>query len=240
MAKRREILVIEDDAGVRTVLEVALETAGYAVRTAATGDGGWREVQAAPPDLVLLDLMLPGLGGLEICRRMRRDAALRDVPVVMLTALGDEDRVVEGLDAGADDYVTKPFSPTVLLARLRAALRRPVAAEQETPAFDGLVLEPDRRTVQVNGVPTPQLSANEFAALELFLKRPGRVFTRMMLLDAVQGPEKCVTERAVDVMIVGLRRKLGDWSSHLETVRGVGYRLAKANPPQEQELQRAP
>ena len=225
-SKRQEILVVEDDAGVRTVLEVALETAGFAVRTASTGDAGWREIKSAPPSLVLLDLMLPGLGGLEICRRMRRESALRDVPVVMLTALGSEDRVIEGLDAGADDYVTKPFSPAVLLARIRAALRRPVAAAAVGQACDGLVLDAENRMVSVNGVPVPQLSANEFTALELFLRRPGRVFTRTMLLDAVQGPEACVTERAVDVMIVGLRRKLGAWATHLETVRGVGYRLS--------------
>lgn len=217
--------MVEDDAAIRSVVEIALESAGFTdVKTFADGSDAWRWMQTSTPRLVLLDLMLPVLGGLEICRRMRAADKLAKVPVIMLTALGSEEDIVAGLDAGADDYVTKPFSPAVLLARVRSRLRS-AEGDGAKVSLDGLSLDAESRTVTLGGRPLGPLTAYEFAALELFVRNPARVFTRGALLDAVQGPEKAVTERAVDVMVVGLRRKLGKWAGHLETVRGVGYRV---------------
>ena len=226
MRENAEIFVVEDDAGVSSVVEIALESAGIdKVRTFADGADAWDAMQRTPPRLVILDLMLPRIGGLEICRRMRSAAKLAKVPVVMMTALGSEADIVAGLEAGADDYVTKPFSPAVLIARVRAQLRRSEGTSSPAVELDSLVVDPVSRSVTLAGKNLGPFTAYEFAALENFVRNPDRVFTRGQLLDAVQGPEKAVTERAVDVMMVGLRRKLGRWAKHLETVRGIGYRV---------------
>ena len=174
------------------------------------------------PDLVVLDLMLPGLDGLEVCRRIRADAALADVRILMLTAKTQNEDVVRGLDAGADDYVTKPFDRKVLLARVHAVLRR--RAGSPPPPEDGLALDADSRTATLDGR-NLDLTPGEFKLLALLAAHPGRVLARSRILDAVQSEEKSVTERTVDVQMVGLRKKLGRWASRIETIRGVGYRV---------------
>jgi two-component system phosphate regulon response regulator PhoB len=221
-----EVFIVEDDPSIRSIIEIALEGEGaIPFRSFAEGDVAWRQIASAPPKLVILDLMLPGLGGLEICRRIRSDRNLAKTAVIMLTALGSEEDVVAGFEAGADDYVTKPFSPAVLMARVKAQLRRLDSDKGEGVALDGLMLDSAGMVVTYKGREIGPFTAYEFQALELFLRNPGRVFSRSRLLDVLQGGEKAVTERSIDVMIVGLRRKLGKWAAHLETVRGAGYRI---------------
>ena len=168
--------------------------------------------------------MLPGLDGFSVCRRIRETKEIASTPVIMLTARSEEGDVVRGLECGADDYVTKPFSRQVLLARIRAVLRRPETVKDGLQEFDGLVLDVESHTVALNGAQL-NLTIGEYKVLSLLLLRPERVYTRAQIIDRTQDADKTVTERAVDVQIVGLRRKLGAWAEHIETIRGVGYRF---------------
>ena len=218
------IIAIEDDETIRTLLQMLLRNAGFtSVRTAERGDTGLDLVRRHKPDLVLLDLMLPGIDGLTICRRIRETPELAQTRILMLTAKSEDADVVRGLELGADDYVTKPFSRSVLLARIQAVLRRPAPIAGSEP-FDGLVLDEETRTARLNGTEIP-LTHAETRTLALLMSAPGRVHTRQRILDAVKGIDQAVTERTVDVQMVGLRRKLTPWSAHIETVRGIGYRL---------------
>ena len=219
------IVIIEDDAAIRSVLRVLLRGAGYTmIKEAERGDDGLKLVRELRPSLVLLDLMLPGLDGFTVCRRIRETKEIASTPVIMLTARSEEGDVVRGLECGADDYVTKPFSRQVLLARIRAVLRRPESVKESNPDFDGLVLNSDSRTVTLKGKPL-SLTGSEYRVLSLLLSRPERVYTRSQIIDLTQNVGKDVTDRAVDVQVVGLRRKLGAWADHIETVRGAGYRF---------------
>jgi two-component system phosphate regulon response regulator PhoB len=226
MAKR-QILVVEDEADIAELVRFQLEKAGFAVTCVRSGERALEEVGRQPPDLVLLDLMLPGMDGLSVCRRIKGAPATRTVPVIMVTARGDERDVVQGLDAGADDYVVKPFSPAVLVARVEAALRRQGAAagNRDAPlSVRGIVIHPGRHEVKVNGEPV-RLTRTEFMILHLLARRPGWVFTRSQIVGEVRGKSDVVTDRSVDVQIVSLRRKLGEAGELIETVRGVGYRM---------------
>jgi len=203
---------------------------GYQVTVAGTGEEGLRAALREPPDLVILDLMLPGLDGLEVCRRLKADPRTRYTPVIMVTAKGEEADVVTGLELGADDYLTKPFSPKVLVARIRAVVRRReqegVKDAQEPLQRGDLLIHPGRREVLVAGSRVDLgLTFTEFNLLHLLAQRPGWVFTRAQIVDAVRGYAYHVTERSVDVHVLGLRRKLGDHGDLIETVRGVGYRF---------------
>jgi two-component system phosphate regulon response regulator PhoB len=220
------IVVIEDDAAIRSVLRVLLRGAGYTlIKEAERGDDGLKLVRDIRPSLVLLDLMLPGLDGFSVCRRIRETKEIASTPVIMLTARSDESDIVRGLECGADDYVTKPFSRQVLLARVRAVLRRPEAVKDNVQTvFDGLALDSETHTAVLDGS-SIGLTGSEYRILSLFLSRPERVYTRTQIIDLTQNADKMVTDRAVDVQIVGLRRKLGGWAEHIETVRGVGYRF---------------
>jgi len=227
------ILIIEDEEDILALVQYNLLREGYRVRCAASGEEGLQAALEEPPELILLDLMLPGMDGLEVCRRLRQEAATRQVPVVMLTAKGEEADIVAGLELGADDYLPKPFSPRVLIARIRAVLRRRQQAEAETAPAAGeegvlhvheLTIHPGRNEVLVDGEPV-ELTFTEFRVLQLLASRPGWVFTRNQIVDAVRGDSYAVTDRAVDVQIVGLRRKLGSCGKYIETVRGVGYRF---------------
>jgi two-component system alkaline phosphatase synthesis response regulator PhoP len=226
MAKET-ILVVEDEEDIRELLKYNLEKEGYQVLGAATGEEALRTVRGRLPDLILLDLMLPGIDGLEVCRRIKGDPQTKHLPIVMLTAKGEETDIVTGLELGADDYVTKPFSPRVLLARLRAALRR--RALQLTPATeplktDELVIHPGRHEVLLEGQPIP-LTVTEFRLLHLLARKPGWVFTRTQIVNEIHGDDYPVSDRSIDVQIVSLRKKLGGFGSHLETIRGIGYRF---------------
>ncbi len=218
------ILIVEDDSTIRTILQMLLRSEGFThVRSAARGDEGLEAIRREPPQLVLLDLMLPGIDGLTLCRRVREDPTLADVRIIMLTAKSEDEDVVRGLELGADDYVTKPFSREVLLARIHAVLRRndPLAAGRD---LDGLRIDTRAGSASLNGE-LLTLTRGEFRLIALLASRPGRVYTRSQIIDAMQDEEKSVTERTVDVQLVGLRKKLGDWASHIETIRGVGYRV---------------
>jgi two-component system phosphate regulon response regulator PhoB len=218
------IVVVEDDPSLGEILRIALKGGGYGVSLAADGETGLAAVLSARTDLVLLDVMLPRMDGYEVCRRIRANAAIRDVPIIMLTAKGEERDVVKGLDLGANDYITKPFSRPILLARIRAVLRSARGRAAGPFACDGLVLSPESHVVTLDGGRL-SLTPGEYRMLELFLSRPNRIHTRAAILDAIQTETKDVTDRLVDVMLVALRRKLGAWAAHIETVRGIGYRL---------------
>jgi len=228
---RGNLLVVEDEQDLRDLLRYNLTKEGFNVECADRGEAALKIIGDRPPDLVVLDLMLPGMDGLEVCRALKADKATSHIPVVMLTAKGEEADIVIGLEMGADDYITKPFSPRVLIARLKAVLRRPpgsdrVEEEQEQPAIrrEGLEILPDRHEVRVAGE-SVDLTATEFRLLYLLARRPGRVFTRQQILDTLHDGFAAVTDRSVDVQIVSLRRKLGSASDLIQTVRGVGYRL---------------
>lgn len=221
------ILVIEDEEDIAELIRYNLEREGYRVVTAETGERGLEIASRQHPDLVLLDLMLPGSDGLEVCKRLKSVPTTSGIPIIMVTARGEEADVVTGLELGAEDYVTKPFSPRVLIARARAVLRRPLtqAVDDETILrAHGIEIHPGRHLVTVDGV-AADLTATEFRILHFLAKRPGWVFTRYQIVDGIRGPNYPVTERSVDVQIVALRRKLGTRADAIETVRGVGYRF---------------
>lgn len=220
-----KILVVEDDPSIRRVVVLALKSGGYAeVKEVADGVAALEAAYRMRPDLVLLDIMLPGMDGFEVCRRFRANPETASLAIVMLTARGAERDIVAGLDAGANDYVTKPFSKEVLLARIRAALRKDTACAAERLSLDGLVLDDATHRVMLRDEEL-KLTLTEYRILELLLRNPGRVFERSHIIDRISGGEKIVTERSIDVQVFGLRRKLGVWARHLETIRGVGYRL---------------
>ena len=220
-----KIVIIEDDPGIRTVLRLALKGAGFTdVIAEERGDNGLKIVLREHPALVILDLMLPGMDGLAVCREIRRTPAVAATPIVMLSAKSTEEDIVRGLELGADDYVTKPFSKAVLIARVRAALRRPASTRGSAVAVSGLVLDEATRSATIGAAPLV-LTRSEFDLLKTLVSHPGRVYSRSMILDAIQNEDKDVTDRTVDTLMVGLRRKLGAWAAHVETIRGVGYRL---------------
>jgi len=219
------ILVVEDDPSIRRVVVLALKSAGYGkTAEAASGDAALLEAFRFRPDLVLLDVMLPGMDGIAVCRALRANPATAGAAIVMLTARDGARDVVAGLDSGANDYVTKPFSKDVLLARVRAALRTGAGNGEERLALDGLLLDNGTHRVSLDGAEL-KLTATEYRILEVLLRGKGRVFSRGKIIERISGGEKTVTERTVDVQMVGLRRKLGRWAGHVGTIRGVGYRL---------------
>jgi len=223
------ILVIEDEEDIAELIRYNLEREGYRVVHAESGERGLDIVRRQRPDLLLLDLMLPGIDGLEVCKRVKGDNTTAQTPIIMVTARGEEADVVTGLELGAEDYLTKPFSPRVLVARVRAVLRRrgsePVADDAVIRAH-GIEIHPGRHQVTVDGGPV-DLTATEFKILHFLAKRPGWVFTRYQIVDGIRGPNYPVTERSVDVQVVALRRKLGAHGEAIETVRGVGYRFSE-------------
>lgn len=227
----KTVLIVEDEEDILALVHYNLSRDGYRVVTATSGEEGVQVARETQPDLVILDLMLPGMNGLEVCKTLKSDPALRDIPVIMLTAKGEESDIVAGLEIGASDYVTKPFSTKVLLARVAAVLRRYGDHESESEPdgetvieSHGLLIHPGRNEVLVAGR-TVDLTYTEFRVLYFLASRPGWVFTRYQIVNAVRGEDYSVTDRAVDVQIVGLRRKLGENGHCIETVRGVGYRF---------------
>jgi two-component system phosphate regulon response regulator PhoB len=224
MEELAQIAVVEDDPTIRTILEMALAGAGFRhVRSFARGDEGLTGIRHMRPDIVLLDVMLPGVDGFTVAERVRADPSLSATRILMITARAEPDDIVRGLDAGADDYVTKPFDRKVLLARIRALLRRGTSAAVKEP-FDGLVVDEDAHAAVLDGEDL-KLAPGEFKILVLLVENRGRVLARQRILDAVLSDDRAVTERTVDVQIANLRRKLGDWAGHIETIRGVGYRV---------------
>jgi two-component system phosphate regulon response regulator PhoB len=226
MAKEH-VLAVEDEEDIQELITYNLQKEGYMVTSALSGEDALKKARAKLPELVLLDLMLPGMDGLEVCKILRNDPKTAHIPIIMLTAKGEEADIVTGLEIGADDYIVKPFSPRVLLARMKAVLRRNELKkndEQRTIRIRELMINPSRREVLVKNNPV-DLTYTEFQMLHFLASRPGRVYTRYQIIDAVRGTEYAVTDRSVDVQITGLRRKLGACGKYIETVRGVGYRF---------------
>lgn len=223
----KKILIVEDEEDVTELIRYNLSNDGFCCDAAYGGREALKKISAALPDLILLDLMLPEINGLDLCKTLKRDPATAGIPVVMLTAKGTEADIVTGLEMGADDYIVKPFSPRVLLARIKAVLRRNHTPDEQDPAtiriYD-LEIDSRRHCVKVKGKPIG-LTSTEFALLKFLAGRPGWVFTRYQIVDAVHGNDYPVTDRSVDVQIVGLRKKLGAAGKYIETVRGVGYRF---------------
>jgi two-component system, OmpR family, alkaline phosphatase synthesis response regulator PhoP len=220
------ILVVDDEEDIRELVELNLSREGYQVLTCETGEQALERVFSKAPDLVVLDLMLPGIDGLEVCKRLKADPKTQQIAVVMLTAKGEEADIVTGLELGADDYVTKPFSGKVLVARVRRLLRRQRSEDdgQALVRIHDLMIDPSRHEVRIDDHAVA-LTVTEFNILHTLARRPGRVFTRYQIVDAIHGSDYLVTDRAVDVQIVSLRKKLGTRAKYIETVRGVGYRF---------------
>ncbi|WP_319523861.1 response regulator [uncultured Desulfosarcina sp.] len=224
---KEKILVVDDEEDILELVRYNLVREGYVVLCALSGEDALRKAVAESLDLIVLDLMLPGIDGLEVARRLKQNSDTKDTPIVMLTAKGEEADVVSGLELGADDYVTKPFSPRILIARIKAVLRRrsgEADLENEVLNVRELSIHPGRRHVAAAGKPL-DLTYTEFQVLYFLARRPGWVFTRSQIVDAVRGDDYPVTDRSVDVQIVGLRKKLGPLGKYIETVRGVGYRF---------------
>jgi two-component system phosphate regulon response regulator PhoB len=222
-----KIIVVDDEEDILELLKYNLNKEGYESICVTTGEDAVARARSEVPDLIILDLMLPGVDGLEVCKILKNDPKTSGVPILMLTAKGEDADIVTGLELGADDYVTKPFSPRVLLARVKAVLRRgkdKPPDESELTKIRDLVIRPGRYEVLAKGKPV-KLTLSEFGILCLLAKRPGRVFTRDQIIDAVKGEDYAVTDRSVDVQIAGLRKKLGSRGRYIETVRGVGYRF---------------
>jgi len=228
MSKAR-ILIVEDDVSLAEIVAYNIGQAGYEVMLARDGQDGLRQAQVKAPDLVILDLMLPVMDGLEVCRQLRADNATRDILVLMLTAKSEETDEVVGFSVGADDYVTKPFSVKVLLERMKALLRRREdrADNREVVTCFGVAVDRRRHQALLNGVPL-DLTPSEFGLLNALVRQPGRAFSRDELIDAALGENTIVLERTIDVHIRALRKKMGDQSALIETVRGVGYRFKEA------------
>ncbi len=226
---QESILLVEDEHDIQELLKFHLERENFDVEVVGTGEDALASLKSSNPSLILLDLMLPGIDGLEVCRRLKAQPETLDIPIMMLTAKDSEADIVTGLEMGAADYITKPFSPRVLVARIHSVLRRPA------PALDGdevgpvirigpLTVDPGRHKVEIKGKEI-QLTYTEFRILQLLAESAGRAFTRQQIVDQVRGESYAVTERIVDVQMVSLRKKLGHLSDWIETVRGVGYRF---------------
>ncbi len=225
--KKEKILIIEDEKDVLDLIEFNLSKEGYKTLTAETGEDGLGIATNELPNLIILDLMLPGIDGLGICRTLKKDQKTDFIPIVMLTAKGEESDIITGLELGADDYIIKPFSPKVLIARVRAILRRSrikIRDEHAKLIIGKLTIDPDRFEVIYYG-DRIELTSTEFKLLHLLARKPGRVFSRYQIVDTIKGSDYPVTERSVDVQIVGLRKKLGNAGEYIATIRGIGYKF---------------
>lgn len=224
---KEHILVVDDEEDIIELVRYNLSKEGYRVTGAISGEEALKIAGAVSLDIILLDLMLPGVDGLEVCRNLKQNTKTQNIPIIMITAKGEEADIVLGLELGADDYIAKPFSPRVLIARIRTVLRRhnvePSLLSEPLQIHD-LVIHPGRFEVLIKDRPV-EFTVTEFRLLHLLARHPGWVFTRSQIVEEVHGADHNVSERAVDVQIVGLRKKLGEYGDFIETVRGVGYRL---------------
>jgi len=224
---KKKILIVEDDEDIMELISFNLEQEKYSILQAESGEKALQEISKELPSLVLLDLMLPEINGLDVCRRLKANSRTQSIPVLMVTAKGDESDIVTGLELGAVDYVTKPFRPKELVARVRAALRAVPSAREnslEIVRAHEIEINPMKREVLIKDKPV-ELTFSEFQILYTLAKQAGWVFTRYQIVNAVRGEDYPVTDRSIDVQVVGLRKKLGRAGKYIETVRGVGYRF---------------
>lgn len=232
MVVKKTILVVEDDEDIQQLVGYNLIKEGFNVEYADSGEQALEKVKAEEDtDLILLDIMLPGIDGMSVCKNLRSDNRTAEIPVIMLTAKSEDADVITGLDLGADDYITKPFSPKVLISRVKAVLRRK-AKEAQQPVLStdvitlhNLIIDTCKHEVVVDGEPV-SLTLTEFNILELLAKKPGWVFSRQQIIDVVRGYDYLLSPRSMDVQVFGLRKKLGETGKKIETVRGIGYRMS--------------
>lgn len=228
MLDSKNIIVVEDDLDIRELISFNLANEGHQVFEANNGEVGIDKARNNNPDLILLDLMLPGIQGLDVCRIIKSNQETKEIPIIMVTALGQEEDIVKGLETGADDYITKPFSIKVLIARVNAVLKRSIEVgegKSKDILINGINIKTRSREVWVNKNLINDLTFSEFQILYLLAGHPGWVFTRYQIIDKIRGDNYPVTDRSVDFQIVGLRKKLGDAGKLIKTVRGVGYRF---------------
>ena len=227
MMSRQSVLVVEDEEDIMEVIRFNLEKEGYEVHQALSGEKALQVIENNLPSLVLLDLMLPGINGLDLCRIFKQNDRTKAIPVIMLTAKSEDADIVAGLEMGAEDYITKPFSPRVLVARVRTIFRRRESGVKDDSSViqvEGMQIHPGRHEVTM-GDNVVDLTPSEFRILHYLARRPGWVYSRDQIIDAIRGHGYVVTDRAIDVQVVGLRKKLGDYGKLIETVRGIGYRF---------------
>jgi len=221
------VLIVEDEEDIQTLLIYNLSKAGFVPIAVESGEEGLQSALEKRPDVIVLDLMLPGMDGLSVCRTLKSNDKTSDIPIIIASARGEESDIITGLEMGADDYITKPFSPKVLIARIKALLRRSDRQSSEQDSvfrIHELEFEPSRFEVRLAGSDLT-LTSNQYRLLHFLSLNAGRVFTRYQIVNAVRGEDYIVTERAIDVQIVGLRKKLGQYSDYIETIRGIGYRF---------------
>lgn len=227
IADKQTILVVEDEEDLREIIIYNLNRDNFQTIGVETGEQAIEQATKLKPDLIILDLMLPGMNGLDVCRQVKQDTGTQAIPIIIVSAKGEEADIVTGLELGADDYIPKPFSPRILLARVRAVLRR---LKQDTNqklselTIDSLTIDTNKFQLSIDGLPV-ELTKSEFKILHFLASHRGWVFTRYQIIDAIRGDKYVVTERAIDVQITGLRKKLGDYAALIKTVRGVGYRF---------------
>jgi len=227
MMSRQSVLVVEDEEDIMEVIRFNLEKEGYEVHQALSGEKALQVIENNLPSLVLLDLMLPGINGLDLCRIFKQNDRTKAIPVIMLTAKSEDADIVAGLEMGAEDYITKPFSPRGLVARVRTILRRRESGVKDDSSViqvEGMQIHPGRHEVTM-GENVVDLTPSEFRILHYLARRPGWVYSRDQIIDAIRGHGYVVTDPAIDVQVVGLRKKLGDYGKLIETVRGIGYRF---------------
>lgn len=226
------VLIVEDEPDIAQLIQFHVEREGFETRIAPSGSQALSLVASHRPKLVILDIMLPDLDGLEVCRKLKRDPATSEIPIIMVTARGEESDIVVGLELGAEDYVTKPFSPRVLMARLRAVLRRREVESGDTVVIGGgeLTIDAARHTAKLRGQDL-DLTLTQYRLLSFLAARPGFVRTRDQIVAAVRGEDAVLSSRAIDVHVAALRQKLSDHGALIETVRGVGYRLTEQWEP---------
>ncbi|MGM0461593.1 MAG: response regulator [Fibrobacterota bacterium] len=224
---KKLIYAVEDDPAIQELLKYNITQANYDCEIFDSAEKMFKRIPVMAPSFIILDIMLPGMDGIEACRNLKMNEETASIPIIMLTAKSDEVDVVTGLELGADDYIIKPFSPRILLARIKSVLRRRVNEKRlrsEPMEIHSIQIHPGRHEVMVAGK-NVDLTASEFAALYMLAKRPGWVFSRYQIVEEIHGPNYPVTDRSVDVMIAGLRKKLGEKGRLIETVRGIGYRM---------------
>lgn len=222
--QKQKILVVEDEKDIRELIQFHLFRSGYEVFEAASGDDAVEKALSIKPDLILLDIMLPVFDGIEVCKRVKADKRGDDIKVIFLSAKGEEDDIVTGLELGADDYITKPFSPKILIARVKSTLRSNNVEASSILNSHGISLDESRKKVVIENNEI-SLSMTEFQLLKLFMSKPGHVYTRGQIVDKIKGDNHAVTDRSVDTQLVSLRKKLGGRAKLIETVWGVGYRF---------------
>ncbi len=224
----KKICIIEDEKDIVRLISYNLEKEGYEIVSYGSGDKALDFIKANRPDLILLDIMIPEIDGFEVCKQLKANPETASIPIIMLTAKAEESNIVTGLELGADDYMTKPFSVAILIARVRAALRRyrvqDTSKTEKILAFENIKIYPERYEVYVNDIDVT-FNHTEFNLLCCLALQPGRVFSRLQLIDFMKGEAYFVTERLVDVLLVSIRKKLGESASIIQTVRGVGYKF---------------